>query len=71
VTTHDLFVTRVMGMKTVCIHGRDAAQLFYDETKLQRKAALPRRVVTSLFGKGAVHTLDDAAHRHRNRHFCH
>lgn len=55
----DLFQTRVMGMQTVCIHGRDAAKLFYSE-RFQRRRALPRRVVTSLFGKHAVHTLDDA-----------
>jgi hypothetical protein len=47
----DLFLTRVMGKRTVCIHGRDGAQLFYDESKFQRHGALPRRVVTSLFGK--------------------
>lgn len=50
----DLFVTRVMGKRAVCIHGVEAAQLFYDEQKLQRKRAIPRRVVTSLFGKEAV-----------------
>jgi fatty-acid peroxygenase len=65
----DLFLTRVMGMQTVCIHGREAAELFYDESKLQRRHALPRRVVTTLFGKHAVHTLDDEAHRHRKKAF--
>jgi fatty-acid peroxygenase len=65
----ELFTTRVMGMKTVCIHGREAAELFYDESKFQRHGALPRRVVTSLFGKKAVHTLDDAAHRQRKAAF--
>jgi fatty-acid peroxygenase len=63
------FRTRIMGQKAVCIHGPDAAQLFYDEGKLQRRHAMPRRVVTSLFGKNAVHTLDDAAHRQRKAAF--
>jgi fatty-acid peroxygenase len=65
----NIFATRVLGKKTVCIHGRDAAKLFYDESKLHRHGALPRRVVTSLFGKGAVHTLDEAAHRRRKQAF--
>jgi fatty-acid peroxygenase len=65
----DQFETRIMGQKTVCIHGPEAAALFYDNTKFQRERAVPRRVVTSLFGKGAVHTLDDAAHQHRKAAF--
>jgi fatty-acid peroxygenase len=65
----DLFLTRIMGKPTVCIHGADAAALFYQESKLARHGALPRRVVTSLFGKNAVHTLDDAAHQQRKRAF--
>jgi fatty-acid peroxygenase len=65
----DLFTTRILGMKAVCIHGREAAELFYDTDKFQRHGALPRRVVTSLFGKGAIHTLDDAAHRQRKSAF--
>jgi fatty-acid peroxygenase len=65
----DLFFTRVMGKPTVCIHGAEAAKLFYDESKFARHGALPRRVVTSLFGKKAVHTLDDAPHRQRKSAF--
>jgi fatty-acid peroxygenase len=65
----ELFTTRVMGKKTVCIHGREAAELFYDESKFQRHGALPRRVVTSLFGQGAIHSLDDDAHRQRKAAF--
>jgi fatty-acid peroxygenase len=65
----DLFQTRIMGKKTICIHGPEAAALFYDTTKFQRHRAVPRRVVTSLFGKGAVHTLDDAMHQTRKAAF--
>jgi fatty-acid peroxygenase len=65
----DLFLARVMGKSTVCIHGREAAELFYDQAKFERHGALPRRVVTSLFGKHAVHTLDDQAHRRRKAAF--
>jgi fatty-acid peroxygenase len=65
----DVFVTRVMGKRTICIHGADAAELFYDESKFARSGALPRRVVTSLFGKRAIHTLDDASHKARKAAF--
>jgi fatty-acid peroxygenase len=65
----ELFQARLMGKPAVCIHGRDAAQLFYDESKLQRAGAVPRRVMTSLFGKHGVQTLDGSAHRHRKAAF--
>ena len=65
----DLFTARVMGRPAVCIHGREAAELFYDARKLERRGALSRRVVTSLFGTRAVHTLDDEPHRRRKAAF--
>jgi fatty-acid peroxygenase len=65
----ELFLTRIMGQQCVCIHGSEAAQLFYDERKFQRRDAIPRRVVTSLFGKHAIHSLDGAAHRYRKAAF--
>jgi fatty-acid peroxygenase len=65
----DLFETRIMGRRTVCIHGPRAAQLFYDNEKFQRAGALPRRVLTTLFGKNAVQTLDDEAHFQRKGAF--
>jgi len=61
----DIFTARVLGKPAVCIHGPEAARVFYDQTKLRRSGAVPRRVVTTLFGKKAVQTLDDEAHRHR------
>lgn len=65
----DLFTLRVGGMPTTFIHGPEAASLFYDESKFQRRRAIPRRVKTTLFGQRAVHTLDDEAHRHRKAAF--
>lgn len=65
----DLFVTRLLGRTTICIHGRDAAELFYDETKFRRRGALPRRVESSLFGRDGVQSLDDAEHRQRKAPF--
>src|SRR3954465_3194765 len=68
---HDtvLFRTRILGKPAVCIHGHYANALFYDESKLVRHGAIPRRVVTSLFGKHGVQTLDGDAHRRRKAAF--
>jgi fatty-acid peroxygenase len=65
----DLFQTRLLGRKTVCVHGPDAARLFYDEGKMERAHALPRRVATTLFGKGGVQSLDGERHRQRKSVF--
>jgi fatty-acid peroxygenase len=65
----EIFATRLLGQRAVCIHGSEAAALFYDTSKFQRRHALPRRVVTSLFGKRAVQTLDDDEHRQRKAMF--
>jgi fatty-acid peroxygenase len=65
----DHFTTRVLGRPAICLHGGEAAKLFYDEERVRRRRAIPRRVVTSLFGKGAVHTLDDQPHRARKAAF--
>ncbi len=61
----DVFATRLLGRRTVCMLGRDAAQLFYDTTRMQREGAMPRRVVRTLVGDGSVQTLDGDAHRAR------
>lgn len=65
----DIFTARILGKPAVCIHGPEAAKLFYDDGLFKRGGAVPRRVVTSLFGKKAVHTLDDEAHRRRKSAF--
>jgi fatty-acid peroxygenase len=65
----DMFRTRLLGQKAVCIHGRDAARLFYDESKMQRADAVPRRVLTTLFGTTGVQTLDGERHRQRKSAF--
>ncbi len=60
---------RVLGQRAVAIRGPEAVRFFYDESRLERHDALPHPVVATLFGKGAVHTLDGAAHRHRKALF--
>ncbi|MFE2170338.1 cytochrome P450 [Streptomyces sp. NPDC059447] len=59
--------TRLMGRHAVLLHGPDAVDLFYDEGRIQRHDALPAQVVDTLFGRGAVHTLDGARHRERKQ----
>lgn len=58
-----------MGRPAVGICGPAAARFFYGAGNLERHGALPELVVQTLFGRGAVHTLDGAAHRHRKALF--
>src|SRR4051812_37987195 len=60
---------RVLGRRAVAIGGPDAGRFFYADGNLERHTALPHPVVATLFGEGAVHTLDGAAHRHRKALF--
>lgn len=61
--------TRVLGQPAVGICGAAATRLFYADGNLERHTALPGLVVHTLFGAGAVHTLDGAAHRRRKALF--
>ena len=65
----DLFVTRIMGKKVVCMTGSDAAEIFYNNQLMTRKGALPKRIQKTLFGKNAIQTMDGISHRHRKRLF--
>ncbi|WP_156290380.1 cytochrome P450 [Oceanobacillus salinisoli] len=66
----DMFETRLLGaQKAVCIAGEEAAKLFYDETKIMRKGAAPKRVRQTLFGEKAIQTMDDVNHKHRKALF--
>ncbi|MBG0816385.1 cytochrome P450 [Planomonospora sp. ID82291] len=61
--------TRVMGQRAVGLGGPEAARFFYDEEHIERHTALPGPVKSTLFGHGAVHTLDGADHRVRKAMF--
>lgn len=61
--------TRVLGQPAVGVSGPAAARFFYAAGNLERHTALPELVVRTLFGRGAVHTLDQTAHRHRKALF--
>lgn len=59
--------TRLMGRPTALLHGPEAVAFFYDEDHVQRHGAVPAPVLDTLFGRGAVHTLDGAQHRGRKQ----
>src|SRR5215203_4740367 len=61
--------TRLGGLPVVGIEGPDAARFLYDEDHVRRAHALPEPVQATLFGKGAVHSLDGDAHRVRKAMF--
>ncbi|MGY1753750.1 cytochrome P450 [Blastococcus sp. SYSU D01042] len=61
--------TRLGGLKVLAIEGPDAARFLYDEDHVRRAHAIPEPVQGTLFGKGAVHTLDGELHRVRKAMF--
>src|ERR1700712_4561288 len=61
--------TRLLGMPAVGVKGPEAARFFYDEDHVRRSGALPEPVRATIFGKGAVHTLDGEVHRLRKAMF--
>jgi len=65
----DVFETRLLGKKAICMGGMEAAELFYDNDKFIRKGAAPNRIVQTLFGKHGVQALDGQVHMHRKGMF--
>jgi fatty-acid peroxygenase len=65
----DVFETRILLGKTICMTGKDAAALFTDEALFQRRGAPPGAVGATLFGKGGIQGLDGEAYVHRKRLF--
>jgi fatty-acid peroxygenase len=61
--------TRVLGQRAVGLRGPDAVRFFYDEAHVRRHTAIPEPVQGTLFGHGAIHTLDGEQHRHRKAPF--
>ncbi|MEU6388051.1 cytochrome P450 [Streptomyces sp. NPDC046939] len=60
---------RVLGKPALAVRGPEAVRFFYDEEHVRRHGALPGPVLSTLFGHGAVHTLDGAEHRSRKAFF--
>ncbi|WP_405102837.1 cytochrome P450 [Oceanobacillus sp. FSL H7-0719] len=65
----DVFETRLLGKKAICMTGEEAAEIFYDNEKFKRESAAPNRVIQTLFGKNGVQTLDEQDHKHRKNMF--
>ena len=66
----DIFETRMLGgKKAICVAGEEAVKMFYDEEKLIRQGAAPKRVRQTLFGEKAIQTMDGENHRHRKELF--
>ncbi|WP_405085649.1 cytochrome P450 [Microbispora sp. NBC_01389] len=65
----EMIRTRLLGQRAVVLRGPDAVRFFYDDNHVQRAPALPEPIKSTLFGHGAVHSLDQAAHRARKAMF--
>ncbi len=65
----NIFQTRLLGQKVICITGEEAGRAFYDEDRFIRKPAIPMRIQKSLFGENAVQAMDEEEHRHRKGMF--
>ena len=67
----DGFRTRLLLKPVTCIHGADAARVFYSGDRFTRQGAFPNSIVHLLQDEGSVQALDAAAHRHRKAMFLH
>jgi fatty-acid peroxygenase len=65
----DLFLTRLLGQKIICMSGQEAAKLFYNPQLFQRNGAAPKRVQKTLFGENAIQSMDGKVHIHRKHLF--
>lgn len=60
---------RLLGADALLVRGADGVALFYDQQRIIRHKAMPAMVQLTLFGRGSVHSLDGAQHRHRKATF--
>ncbi|NGO08891.1 cytochrome P450 [Streptomyces sp. HC44] len=60
---------RLLGRRAAAVRGPEAVRFFYDERHIRRHGAVPGPVLGTLFGQGAVHTLDGEPHRARKELF--
>ena len=65
----NIFETRILGEKAICLTGSEQAELFYDNTRFRRSDAAPARVEKTLFGQGGVQGLDGDVHKNRKAMF--
>jgi hypothetical protein len=65
----DAVPVRMLGRPAVMLRGPDGVRAFTDTDLVRRHGAVPGAVADVLFGKGAVHGLDDADHLRRKALF--
>ncbi len=65
----NIFETRLLGKKVICISGGEGAKIFYDQERFKKNNALPKRVQKTLFGMNAIQTMDGEDHLHRKKLF--
>lgn len=63
----DVFVTRLLLQENICMLGEEAAKIFYDINRFERKGATPKRAQKTLLGEGGVQGLDGDEHRQRKQ----
>ncbi len=65
----DVFETRLIGRRAVCVMGEDAARMFYHPGRFTRNHAMPVTTLLLLQDKDSVQTLNGEAHRRRKEMF--
>ncbi|HEU4532752.1 MAG TPA: hypothetical protein VFS00_01495, partial [Polyangiaceae bacterium] len=65
----DVFRARLLLRETICLSGREGAELFYDRERFTRLGAAPEPLVHTLFGRGGVQMLEGDAHLRRKQMF--
>ncbi len=61
----DVFQTRLLFQKAICLIGEEATRLFYDNEKFVRAGANPKMLLKTLLGETGVQTKDGLTHRFR------
>ena len=59
----DTYLSRMLGRRTLVVRGEPGVRFFYDESLVERHHAVPFPLAGLLFGRGALHGLDDEEHR--------
>ena len=65
----DIFETRLMLQRAVCMSGAEAASQFYRRDRFTRRGGMPITTLTLIQDVGSVMTLDREDHRHRKAMF--
>ncbi len=65
----NIFQTRLLCKNVICISGKEAAKLFYNQNYFERRGAAPKRVQKTLLGENGVQGMDGKAHLDRKQMF--